>query len=216
MAQHNENDTGLASELARNEQIEYVFSTPIFCKVRSDAGTLNDELRRFILELERTRPGVTRSNQGGWQSAPDFFNLDHPAITTLERYVEDAVRIASALVTTRPDLRYHLELYGWAAINRKGNYNTTHVHPMATWSGVYYVDPGDEKQHCGGLIEFVHPVMASVMTFFPNLLPSARILQPKAGMLILFPSYLQHNVRLYSGEKPRICIPFNAHLHPVA
>ena len=53
----------------------------------------------------------------------------------------------------------------------------------------------------------------SRMTFLPNVLPSARVVQPKAGMLILFPSYLQHNVRMYRGDTPRICVPFNAHLH---
>jgi len=31
-------------------------------------------------------------------------------------------------------------------------------------------------------------------------------------MLILFPSYLQHSVRMYHGERPRICVAFNAHM----
>jgi hypothetical protein len=30
--------------------------------------------------------------------------------------------------------------------------------------------------------------------------------------MILFPSYLQHAVRMYHGERPRICVPFNAHV----
>ena len=84
---------------------------------------------------------------------------------------------------------------------------------MATWSGVYYVDPGDITPDApGGLLELVHPVAASVMTFFPSVLPSAQLVQPKAGMLILFPSYLQHNVRMYRGQRPRICVAFNAHV----
>jgi hypothetical protein len=36
--------------------------------------------------------------------------------------------------------------------------------------------------------------------------------RPQAGLIVLFPSYLQHSVRLYQGERPRICVPFNAHL----
>jgi hypothetical protein len=50
------------------------------------------------------------------------------------------------------------------------------------------------------------------MSFFPGVLPSARLVRPQAGMMILFPSYLQHSVRIYQGERPRICIPFNAHI----
>ena len=53
------------------------------------------------------------------------------------------------------------------------------------------------------------------MTFFPGALPSARLVRPEAGLVILFPSYLQHSVRLYQGERPRICVPFNAHLRLV-
>ena len=32
----------------------------------------------------------------------------------------------------------------------------------------------------------------------------------KTRMIILFPSYLQHSVRMYNGERPRVCVPFNA------
>lgn len=85
---------------------------------------------------------------------------------------------------------------------------------MATWSGVYYVDPGDEAPDASGaVLEFAHPIVASV-TFFPGVLPSARVVRQEAGM-ILFPSYLQHSVRLYHGERPRVCVPFNAHMRIV-
>ena len=201
-------------EIASKGQLEYVFSTPIFSHVLKDAETLNAQLRDLILEMESWGPGVARSNQGGWQSAPDFFRSDRQPIASLERYIGHAINIATLRVTAQPNLKLRMELYGWAAVNRNGHYNTTHVHPLATWSGVYYVDPGDERSESpNGLIEFVHPVAASVMTFLPNVLPSARVVQPKAGMLILFPSYLQHNVRMYRGDTPRICVPFNAHLH---
>jgi uncharacterized protein (TIGR02466 family) len=202
------------SDLARTAQLEYVFSTPIFSHVLRGVETLNAQLRDLILEMEHCGPGVARSNQGGWQSPPDFFRWDKQPIAALERYIGHAINIATLRVTGQPNLKMRMELHGWAAVNRNGNYNTTHVHPLATWSGVYYVDPGDEpSESSGGLLEFVHPIAASVMTFFPNVLPSGRVVQPKAGMLILFPSYLQHSARMYHGEKPRICVPFNAHLH---
>jgi Putative 2OG-Fe(II) oxygenase len=45
--------------------------------------------------------------------------------------------------------------------------------------------------------------------------PSARVVRPENGMIILFPSYLQHSVRMYNGERPRVCVPFNARLRSV-
>jgi uncharacterized protein (TIGR02466 family) len=204
------------TDMAKNGQLENVFSTPVFSHVMRHCDTLNEQLRELILEMERRTPGVTRSNQGGWQSPPDLFRLKTPPIAVLERYISNAVSIATLRVTANPGLKFGVELHAWAAVNRNGHYNTAHVHPMATWSGVYYVDPGDqEAESPGGLLEFVHPISASVMTFFPHILPSARAVQPKPGLLVLFPSYLLHNVRMYQGERPRISVPFNAHVHTV-
>jgi uncharacterized protein (TIGR02466 family) len=211
-------DNGIdpVNDIVRNGQLEYVFSTPIFSHVLRGVETLNAQLRELILEMEHSGSGIARSNQGGWQSAPDFFRLERQPIAALERYIGHAINIATLRVTAQPNLKLRVELNGWAAVNRNGHYNTTHVHPLATWSGVYYVDPGDERpKDSSGLLEFVHPIAASVMTFFPHVLPSARVVQPKAGMVVIFPSYLQHNVRVYRGERPRVCVPFNAHLHPI-
>lgn len=201
----------LIEDMARNGQVEHMFATPVFRYVFKDAGALNAALSDLILEREHTTPSMAKSNQGGWQSPPDFFSWAGPAVATLERYLTGAVRVATARVPIPPHLRIEFELYGWAAVNRKGHYNTTHVHPMATWSGVYYVDAGDEAADApGAVLEFSHPITAALMTFFPGVLPSARIVRPESGMIIMFPSYLQHSVRMYTGERPRICVPFNA------
>lgn len=201
------------AEMARNGQLEQMFATPVFRYVFKHVETLNAELRDLILERERTTPSMAKSNQGGWQSPPDFFSWPGSAVATLERYAIGALNIATARLPVAPHLRIEFELYGWAGVNRRGHYNTTHVHPMATWSGIYYVDAGDEPADApGAALEFSHPITAAVMTFFPGVLASARIVRPESGMIILFPSYLQHSVRMYHGERPRICVPFNAHL----
>jgi uncharacterized protein (TIGR02466 family) len=125
----------------------------------------------------------------------------------LKRDVAGALDVAAA----RSHLGSEFELYGWAAVNRRGRRNTTHVHPMATWSGTYYVDAGNEPADApGAVLEFSHPIAAAAMTFFPGVLPSARIVRPESGMVILFPSCRQHSVRMYGGERPRICVAFNA------
>jgi uncharacterized protein (TIGR02466 family) len=200
------------AEAAKNGQLEYMFATPVFRDVLADADALNAELADLILERERMTPSLAKSNQGGWQSAPDFFSWAGPAVAALERYVAGALNAATARLPVPSHLGIEFELYGWAAVNRRGHYNTTHVHPMATWSGTYYVDPGDEP---GAALEFAHPVTAAAMTFFPGVLPSARIVRPERGMVILFPSYLQHSVRMYGGERPRICVAFNGHVRRI-
>ena len=200
------------ADVGRHGQIENIFATPIFWHVLKNADALNAELRDVILAREKTTPPVVKSNQGGWQSPPDLFDWNEPAIRSLCGYIMAAVNAATARIGVPPKFKIEFDLYGWAAVNRKGHYNTTHVHPMSTWSGTYYVEAGDEAPEApGAQLEFSHPISASPMGFFPGILPSARLVKPETGMIILFPSYLQHSVRMYGGEKPRICVAFNAH-----
>ncbi len=206
------------ADMATHGGIEYLFPTPLFWYVFKHVAALNAELRELILAHERAVPSMVKSNQGGWQSPTEFFSWDGEAVATLRQFAVRAVEIATGRLGLPPNVRCEFHLSSWAAVNRKGHYNTPHVHPGATWSGVYYVDPGDEPPDApggGAVLEFAHPIVASVLTFFPSLLPSARLVRPEAGMIILFPSYLQHSVRLYRGERPRVCVPFNAHLRIV-
>jgi uncharacterized protein (TIGR02466 family) len=200
------------ADMVKHGQLEYIFPTPIFRYVLQSADALNDQLRGIILERERARPSVSKSNQGGWQSQPDFFQWDQPAVTALGHLVGSAVNIATESIRVPGTSKMEFRLYGWAAVNRKGHYNSAHVHPGSTWSGTYYVDIGDEASDApGAALEFLHPITAAAMNFFPGILPSARLVKPETGMIILFPSYLQHSVRMYGGERPRICVAFNAH-----
>jgi uncharacterized protein (TIGR02466 family) len=204
------------ADMAENGRVDYLFPTPVFWYVFKNVEALNAELRDLILEQERTATSMVKSNQGGWQSPTDFFRWGGEAVATLEHYARRAAETATARMPIPPNVRIEFHLSSWAAVNRQGHYNTPHVHPMAVWSGVYYVDPGDEAPGApGAVLEFAHPIVASVMTFFPGVLPSARLVRPEAGMMILFPSYLQHSVRMYHGERPRICVPFNAHMRIV-
>ena len=204
------------ADMAKNGRLEHIFSTPVFSVVLKDVDALNDAIRDLVLERERTTPSMEKSNQGGWQSTPDFFDWGGSAVATLEQRLRSAVKIATTRLLGAP-IRIDCHVYGWAAVNRNGHYNTTHVHPLATWSGVYYVDAGDEALDTpGAALEFAHPIVASTMTFLPGALPSARLVRPETGMIILFPSYLQHGVRMYQGTRPRISVPFNAHLRSVS
>lgn len=206
----------IGTEVNAAGRIEYAFATPIFSHVFGDAGGVNEALRTLILAREQSGGGVVKSNQGGWQSPPVFFDWTEPAVATLAEMIGHSLNAANARVAIPPELDIEFELFGWAAVNRNGHYNTPHLHPQATWSGVYYVDAGDEPADSdGALLEFSHPIGAALMNFFPGILPSARTVRPQTGMIILFPSYLVHSVRVYRGNRPRICVAFNAHMRRV-
>jgi len=108
----------------------------------------------------------------------------------------------------------------WANINRKGHSNEFHTHPGCYWSGTYYVDDGGagDNHDLGGAFEIqdprgIAPAMYSPLLAFSTpggqSVGASELIFPKAGQMILFPSWLQHAVRPYHGDEVRISIAFN-------
>lgn len=100
----------------------------------------------------------------------------------------------------------------------QGSYNKAHVHPNSVWSGVYYV----QAPEGAGDIEFIDPRTENVMAplkYAPNRQRPASCwtkvtFTPKAGKLLIFPSWLYHavspNLTSAQGDAAeRIIISFN-------
>jgi uncharacterized protein (TIGR02466 family) len=107
----------------------------------------------------------------------------------------------------------------WANVQRRKSKHGVHTHPNSFWSGVLYIDiPEGYDTHAGNLV-FVDPRPGSLATHYDS--ENARIptihnmsYVPKTGMLILFPSWLQHGTttcHLPEGEY-RISLSFNYQL----
>lgn len=106
----------------------------------------------------------------------------------------------------------------WFHVTRRGGFFALHNHPNASWSGVYCVDPGkpDEDKPESGLLSFMNPTVANAMfvdAATANLKGAfayhIRHLRLEAGQLVLFPSWVLHDVKPYEGEGERITVAFN-------
>lgn len=195
-------------------QIDALFSTLLFRHVYPDSDALNAALRDLILERAKSVAGQTKSNVGGWQSSEDFHRLRDPAVQTLVARAAEVVNFATGHVMRQYQAQAEIawKLLMWANVNGTGDYNLPHLHPGSTWSGVYYVDPGDAPpadDPFAGAIAFENPNTAALMSFFGKVIPSFIDIQPVAGEMLLFPSYLVHFVRPYRGTRRRISIAFN-------
>jgi uncharacterized protein (TIGR02466 family) len=101
----------------------------------------------------------------------------------------------------------------WANIHLRGQGIGWHRHPNSYLSGVYY---SEAPQPCSELLfndprkaELVFDVATSEGTQWNSpVYPFA----PTAGVMLLFPSWLEHNVPLNPGDKERISIAFNVML----
>jgi len=101
----------------------------------------------------------------------------------------------------------------WAIINKKGAMNHKHHHSNSDLSAAYYVTA---KEGCGDII-FYDPRPGKVykhpLSIKPNLLNADNNgVTPEPGMLVLFPSYLEHSVNPNTSDHERIVISFNINL----
>jgi len=201
-------------DLETDKPVVLAFATPIFRHHWPDAEAtpVNVGLKAEILARQAREPSAKLSNIGGWQSNPDLFNWKVPELQQLQRWIDQAYGavMCQQLDTTRFKSRF--TRIGWANVNESGHYNRTHIHPNAHWSGVYYVDMGqpDPSLIHNGAIELLDPRPAVGVYTLPGVTTSgAGALQPKTGMMLLFPSWLRHSVLPYRGQGPRITISFN-------
>jgi uncharacterized protein (TIGR02466 family) len=202
-----------------NAEIRSYFATPVVVATLPDADALNLELERIILEHERQAESVHHSNLGGWQSSWDFEAWGGaPARRLLDGARELATRMTSDRAG-RP-VRIAWKSNAWANVNRKGHGNEFHTHPGAYWSGTYYVDDGGiaDDHALGGEFEIQDPRGVAPAMYAPHLgfaMPggqsagASELIIPKSGQLVLFPSWLQHAVRPYQGDRTRISVAFN-------
>lgn len=188
------------------------FRTPILVH-QFEAGELEENLKELVLEKERTEPGVGLSNVGGWHSNADLLNWDSPHVITLrDRIDQGAATILDLARNQEKDVDLKMKLGAWANVSRKGAYNSIHNHAPALFSGVYYVTMGEPQppESKEGLLEFVDPRPGTHSGALPtHIFNPSFIVDPKPGMLIMFPGWLLHFVHPYSGESPRISIAFN-------
>jgi hypothetical protein len=91
------------------------------------------------------------------------------------------------------------KINAWAAINCNGVFHGGHTHPGSLISGVYYVRIPEGS----GSISFMDPRGPRVP------FEGKYVHQPYEGDLIVFPSWLYHEVAPTLGTHPRISFSFN-------
>jgi uncharacterized protein (TIGR02466 family) len=199
-----------------------LFSTPLVMAEVPAADKINLALTDIILTRAESDPGTQHSNLGGWQSTWDMQDWGGPS---LRKVLQAARSLADSMTVSREGkpAKVRWKINCWANVNRSGAANEFHTHPGAFWSGSYYVDDGGigENPSLGGAFEVQDPRGVAPAMYAPMLtfagpggasVGASYTLQPHSGMIILFPSWLQHAVRPYRGEKMRISIAFNLSL----
>lgn len=203
-------------------QIGHFFATPIAATLLPDAESRNRELKARILAEREREDSIAASNLGGWHSGRPIGQWGGSRV---DEIIDAAKQVAWRMTYDRSGnpVRANWAIRAWANVNGYGHANEFHYHPGVYWSGTYYVDDGGRlNDHAlGGEFEIMDPRGPGVAMYAPSLAfadggqntggTSIRF-TPRPGLLMLFPAWLQHQVRPYLGPSQRISIAFNLSL----
>ena len=110
------------------------------------------------------------------------------------------------------DLRRKLRLDSmWVNLLRGSGHHSGHIHPHSILSGTFYV----EVPMGSGVIRFEDPRLPLMMAAPPRRKDASEQLQPfisvepRAGLLLLWESWLRHEVMPGDGKGERLSISFN-------
>jgi uncharacterized protein (TIGR02466 family) len=198
-------------------RIEALFYSPLILFQISDCEALNRQLLEEANAMRARSSGQKKSNKKGWQSDPDFFLRTEPGCIALRNHIVEAVAEATRRLSPNFDFKSsQLQMEGWINVNPPGAFNTPHTHPSFALSGTYYVsippDPvGVSPDARSGAFEFLDPRVnaAAIAIAGAACFDREVILKPKAGLLMIFPSYLRHWVYPNEEESERVSVAFN-------
>lgn len=204
-----------------------LFSVPFVRTQLPSSTALNAELRSLFLSREvegghwsNPQPSMNIP-RGLFESKFDLFSWPERCVQQLHEF---CMRQLFATVgelngySAEELHKFESQTHAWFHITRRGGRFFAHNHPMASWSGVYCVTPGqpDPDEPLSGGLHFQNPHQLSNMFSDPanrrlvrEYSLAGRNLSLSAGELVLFPSWLFHEVYPYTGEGERITVAFN-------
>ena len=205
------------SKLALMAEVRTLFVSKLYQATLAEAGALNRDLARSCRAIAQDdKAGQRWSKARGYPGYTSYASLNDlpardPAFAALKRDLDKhAGAFAKAL---------HLELGGkrlkldsiWINVLDPGGAHTGHIHPMSVLSGTYYVEtpPGSSA------LKLEDPRLAMMMSAPPRAedAPEAErtfvYVTPKAGEVVIWESYLRHEVAMNAAKKARISVSFN-------
>ena len=209
----------LLGDAAYDELIDYQRHVRVYeLPVPEGFDTLADFNAAFLTLLDEINPfeqyPLKRSLRGGIQTPQDLCTNPHPLLQSYFKALDAPIRDYMAQLGTQADhpsamrnsgdYRFHI---GWAVRLGSGGHHVNHIHPKGWISSAYYVSVPEEVasgEDKGGWIKFGEPPFRT-----EPVLPAEHWVQPKAGMLVLFPSFLWHGTEPIHDGSFRVTAPFD-------
>ena len=182
----------------------------------ADMESFNRDLNARLDALHTdNREHIDQSLRGGTQTFEQLFGAGDPLVEALRGRIEGALGRYVARMDEAKDHPLLGRRAGafkfagsWSSRLRDCGFHANHVHTMGWISSCYYVGVPDavaDAQAQQGWIKFGEPPFELGLER-----PIQRSVQPKAGRLVLFPSYMWHGTVPFRSSTARTTIAFDA------
>ena len=197
-----------------------LFATPLYeTSLAGDKGfdALNAELADAVRDLaQHDGAGRRWSKDHGYRGYTSYASLDdlpirYPAFADLKKKLDrHAAAFAKALAFDLAGRRLVMDSL-WVNLLKPGGGHSSHIHPHSVLSGTYYVatPPG------ASALKLEDPRLAMMMAAPPRLrdAPQDRqpfvYVQPAAGTMLMWESWLRHEVPPNAARTDRLSVSFN-------
>ncbi len=206
-------------------QVHPLFAVPFGQAFLEPCERLNQELEALFLQREteeHKNPTPSHTPQAEtFESRFNLFRWPEACIQELRRFMLDGVaRTVIETTTLRAEdiARLQFHNHTWFHVSRYAGSFIAHNHPLASWSAVYCVRAGESvpDQPDSGILRFLDPRQGAGAYTDPANVPLHRAyaLSPleirlMAGQMVVFPSYMFHEVAPFYGRDTRITVATN-------
>ena len=202
-----------------------LFATPFGEARLANCERLNRELEALFLEREteeHRNPTPSHVPQAEtFESRFNLFRWPESCVQELRNFMLNAVAqmvIETTSLKAQDIARLNFLNHTWFHISRYAGSFVAHNHPLASWSAVYCVRAGETvAQHPdSGVLRFLDVRQGANAYLDPANAPLQRAyalapveLKLEAGQLVIFPSYVFHEVTPFYGSDTRITVATN-------
>ena len=191
--------------------IESLFSTLIYRAEVPNPHRLNMELEDAALSFsQHDRKGLRWCEKHGYAGYTSYASIDDLAARSkpfakLEKIIHTHAAIFAKSLQWNLQGGKPICDSMWVNVLPQGGSHTSHLHTNAVLSGTYYVNAPEGASP----IVFEDPRHAMMMAAPPRKTSIYESRTPKAGTLMLWESWLRHEVPMNRAKDDRISVSFN-------
>lgn len=149
-------------------------------------------------------------NTGNSMSSNDTV-LDHEALAGLRSFIEEALASYKRSLLRMTEQNEIYITQSWINVATHGQHHPRHKHPNSVVSGVLFLDENADRRLPP--LRFHRTLEMFPLSFeyeeLTDFNATCRTFDPEQGMLILFPSLLEHDVEANPSQTPRTSLSFN-------